>query len=115
LPRRPEYFALTKILLAPSVWPEPFGRVAAEAMINGIPPLVGDRGALPDVLGGDFANGGGGRVLPIPEWMTPQQTRLPSEQEIEPWFDAVCALVGRPRALRCDERPCAAHRPRPLQ
>ena len=96
VPTPADYFALTRILLAPSVWPEPFGRVAAEAMINGIPPLVGDRGALPQVVGGDFADGGGGRVLPIPDWMTHQTTRLPSEQEVEPWFDAVCVLWDNP-------------------
>jgi glycosyltransferase involved in cell wall biosynthesis len=87
-----EYFALTRLLLVPSVWPEPFGRVAAEAMINGIPALVSNRGALPDVVGGDFSDGGGGRVLPIPDWMTYNTARLPSEQEIEPWYEAVCAL-----------------------
>ncbi len=87
-----DYFALTRILLVPSVWEEPFGRVAAEAMINGVPPIVGNRGALPSVVGGDFACGGGGRVLPIPEWMTSETTRLPSEQELEPWYEAVCAL-----------------------
>jgi glycosyltransferase involved in cell wall biosynthesis len=87
-----DYFALTRLLLVPSVWPEPFGRVAAEAMINGIPPLVGDRGALPQVVGGDYAAGGGGRVLPIPAWMTPEGMQLPDESEVEPWFDAVCAL-----------------------
>jgi glycosyltransferase involved in cell wall biosynthesis len=87
-----EYFALTRLLLVPSVWPEPFGRVAAEAMINGIPPLVGNRGALPDVIGGDYADGGGGRVLPIPDWMAHDTARLPTEQEIQPWFDAVCQL-----------------------
>jgi glycosyltransferase involved in cell wall biosynthesis len=96
VPTPADYFALTRILLAPSVWPEPFGRVAAEAMINGIPPLVGDRGALPEVVGGDFADGGGGRVLPIPSWMTHETKRLPSEQEVAPWFDAVCALWDDP-------------------
>jgi glycosyltransferase involved in cell wall biosynthesis len=96
VPTPADYFALTRILLAPSVWPEPFGRVAAEAMINGIPPLVGDRGALPEVVGGDFADGGGGRVLPIPRWMTHLTTRLPSEEEVQPWFDAVCALWDNP-------------------
>ena len=89
VPTPADYFALTRLLLVPSVWEEPFGRVAAEAMINGIPPLVGDRGALPHVIGGDFANGGGGRVLPIPEWMTDQTTPPSNEQEIEPWYDAV--------------------------
>ena len=91
-----EYFALTRILLVPSVWEEPFGRVAAEALINGIPPLVGNRGALPDVIGGDFACGGGGRVLPIPDGMTQRTTTLPSAQEVEPWFDAVCTLWDDP-------------------
>ena len=61
-------------------------------MINGIPPLVSDRGALPHVVGGDFSSGGGGRVLPVPDWMTYNTARLPSEEEIEPWYDAVCAL-----------------------
>ena len=35
VPTPADYFALTRILLVPSVWDEPFGRVAAEAMING--------------------------------------------------------------------------------
>ena len=71
VPTPADYFALTRILLVPSVWNEPFGRVAAEAMINSIPPLVSDRGSLPDVVGGDFATGGGGRVVPVPGWLTP--------------------------------------------
>lgn len=96
VPTPADYFALTRILIAPSVWEEPFGRVAAEAMINGIPPLVSDRGSLPDVLGGDFSAGGGGRVLPIPGWMTAETTKLPGEREIEPWFDAVCSLWDSP-------------------
>lgn len=92
VPTPADYFALTRLLVVPSVWEEPFGRVAAEAMVNGIPPLVSDRGSLPAVVGGDFSGGGGGRVLPIPSWMTHKTTRVPSEDEVEPWFDAVCAL-----------------------
>jgi glycosyltransferase involved in cell wall biosynthesis len=92
VPRPADYFALTRLLVVPSVWDEPFGRVAAEAMINGIPALVSERGSLPAVVGGDFAQGGGGFVLPIPAWMTHQTTRLPSEAELEPWYTAVCRL-----------------------
>jgi glycosyltransferase involved in cell wall biosynthesis len=95
-----DYFALTRVLVVPSVWEEPFGRVAAEAMINAIPPLVSDRGSLPDVVGGDFSAGGGGRVLPIPEWMSATTTKLPSEREVEPWFDAICALWDDPAHYR---------------
>ncbi len=86
------YFALTRLLLVPSVWEEPFGRVAAEAMINGVPPLVSDRGSLPRVIGGDFDAGGGGRVLPMPPWLTVDSTRLPAEEDVDPWYEAVCRL-----------------------
>ncbi len=41
----------TKLLLVPSQWDECFGMVAVEAQINGIPPLVSNRGALPEVIG----------------------------------------------------------------
>jgi glycosyltransferase involved in cell wall biosynthesis len=87
-----EFFALTRALLVPSVWEEPFGRVAAEAMINGIPALVSDRGALPDVVGGDASHGGGGIVLPLPADFTKFTTTLPGDEAVAPWFDAACRL-----------------------
>jgi glycosyltransferase involved in cell wall biosynthesis len=85
-PRPSDFFALTRILLVPSVFHEPFGRVAAEALINGIPPLVSDRGALPDTVRG------AGRVLPLPAWLTASTTELPTVDDAQPWFDAVCEL-----------------------
>jgi glycosyltransferase involved in cell wall biosynthesis len=108
-----EYFALTRLLLVPSVWEEPFGRVAAEALINGVPALVGDRGALPDVVGGDAAVGGGGRVLPVPPWMTVDTTQVPDASEIEPWYSAVCELwddAGRYAAVAARGRAIAEER-----
>jgi glycosyltransferase involved in cell wall biosynthesis len=91
LPRPADFFALTRILLVPSLFAEPFGRVAAESMINGIPPIVSDRGALPETVAG------GGRVLPVPERLTPASSELPTVAEMEPWFDAVCELWDEPR------------------
>jgi len=88
--RPAEFFGLTKILLVPSVFDEPFGRVAAEALVNGIPPLVSERGALPQTVGA------GGRVLPLPAWLTPDSRDLPSEEEAAPWFKAVCDLWDDP-------------------
>jgi len=84
--RPADFFALTRILLVPSVFHEPFGRVAAEALINGVPPLVSDRGALPETVRG------AGRILPLPAWMTEFTTELPTVEETQPWFDAVCDL-----------------------
>ena len=99
VPTPADYFALTRILVVPSVWEEPFGRVAAEAMINAIPPLVSNRGSLPHVVGGDFSEGGGGRVLPIPDWMTFKTTQLPERAGSRAVVRGRLCAVGRSRAL----------------
>jgi glycosyltransferase involved in cell wall biosynthesis len=39
------------IVLVPSVWQEPFGLVAAEAQLLGVPVIASDRGALPELMG----------------------------------------------------------------
>jgi len=44
------------VVLMPSLWEEPFGLVAVEAMARGIPVVVSNRGSLPNIAGhGDFA------------------------------------------------------------
>jgi glycosyltransferase involved in cell wall biosynthesis len=45
-----EFYRVSKIVLMPSLWRESFGRVAAEALLNGIPVLASNRGALPETL-----------------------------------------------------------------
>ena len=47
---RPVY-GRAKILLAPSLWWESGGRVIAEAMLNGVPAIVTNRGGCPENLG----------------------------------------------------------------
>jgi glycosyltransferase involved in cell wall biosynthesis len=89
--RRPsDFFALTRILLVPTVVNESFGRVAAEALINGIPPLVSDRGGMPQTIAG------AGRVLALPPSLTVASTEPPTEAEVQPWYDTVCALWDDP-------------------
>jgi glycosyltransferase involved in cell wall biosynthesis len=46
-----EAYAASKLVVVPSRWEEPFGRVPAEAMVSGIPCVVSDRGGLPEVVG----------------------------------------------------------------
>jgi hypothetical protein len=65
-----------------------------------VPPIVGNRGALPQAVGGISPMVGEDAWLPILDWMTPETTDLPSEQEIEPWYDAVCALWDDPTLYR---------------
>ncbi|MDD5068308.1 MAG: glycosyltransferase [Candidatus Pacebacteria bacterium] len=45
------YLKMSKIVLVPSQWPEPFGRVAVEAMANGIPTLASYTGGLKEITG----------------------------------------------------------------
>ena len=60
-------YSNAKILLAPSVWEEAWGRVATEAQFSGIPVLGSNRGGLPEAIGP------GGVILspedPIEEWV----------------------------------------------
>jgi glycosyltransferase involved in cell wall biosynthesis len=80
------FYARTRVLVAPSLWQEPAGRVAAEALLNGIPPIVSDRGGLAEVCNG------AGFVLHIPEEFTPK-TREPLPAEaVEPWFELIARL-----------------------
>ena len=83
-PRR--FWRLTKVLLMPSLWWESQGLVAVEAMINGIPVVGSDRGALPETLGE------GAIALPLPERLTPASRILPTAEEVEPWVEAIIRL-----------------------
>ena len=45
------FYAATKIMVAPAIWPEPFGRTPLEAMANGIPVIASSIGGLPEAVG----------------------------------------------------------------
>jgi len=81
-----EIFVATRALLVPSLWQEPAGRVAAEALLNGVPPLVSDRGGLPETCNG------AGFYLPIPPEITPRHPLPVSAKVVEPWVELVIRL-----------------------
>ena len=81
-----KFYAVTKVLLMPSLWNESFGLVAAEAMLNGIPVLASDRGALPETIGD------GGHLFPIPARYSPDTTDVPTPEEVEPWVETILRL-----------------------
>jgi glycosyltransferase involved in cell wall biosynthesis len=80
-----DFYRVSRVVLMPSLWRESLGRVAVEAMANGIPVLASDRGALPETLGD------AGFVLTIPERYTPSSPAVPTARELAPWV----ALIER--------------------
>lgn len=82
-----------RILLAPSRWEEAFGRVAAEAHLNGIPVVGSDRGGLPEAIGP------GGSIVsvdaPVEEWVAAVRSL---------WYDEKHYEAMSAAALRHSER-----------
>jgi glycosyltransferase involved in cell wall biosynthesis len=97
-----DFYRISKLLLMPSLWNESFGLVAAEAMLNGIPVVASDRGALPETLGK------AGLLLNIPERYTPQTKIVPSAEEVEPWIEMIIRLWDDDKL--CEQASQAARR-----
>lgn len=58
LPMRPDVVDLlhaADVLVLPSTWDEPFGRVIVEAMASGRPAVASAVGGIPEILDGEFA------------------------------------------------------------
>jgi glycosyltransferase involved in cell wall biosynthesis len=82
-----EIYAGTRVLLVPSLGQDAAPRVIAEALVNGIPPIVSDRGGLAE------AANGGGFVVAIPPEVT-SATRVPVSAEIAaPWVELILRLT----------------------
>ena len=83
-------YALTKVLLAPSVPKagyEGWGRTASEAVLNRIPALVAKNGGLEEAMAG------AGIALDVPSTLHDDPARMPSDEEIAPWLEALKQLL----------------------
>jgi glycosyltransferase involved in cell wall biosynthesis len=91
----------TRVLLAPSLWPEAFGYVVVEAMLRGIPVLASDIGGLPEAkLGVPY-------LLPVAAASHEGGHCVSPPQDIGAWTAALEELLGSRRAY---ERCAAASR-----
>lgn len=77
-------YSRARVLVAPSLWWESSGRVLAEAMLNGIPALITNRGGMPEMIG----NAGIAFDFPEECYKEPYQHLL-SDDELQPLVDAV--------------------------
>jgi glycosyltransferase involved in cell wall biosynthesis len=81
-----QFYRVSRVVLMPSLCRESFGRVAAEACLNGIPVLGSRRGALSEVLAK------AGLLLDIPDRYQPETRLLPTAEEVHPWVELLIRL-----------------------
>jgi glycosyltransferase involved in cell wall biosynthesis len=86
-----DFYRVSRAVLMPSLWRESLGRVAIEAMANGIPVLASDRGALPETLGD------AGFIFTIPDRCTPGSNAIPTAHEVAPWVATIERLWDDPQ------------------
>ncbi len=89
-PEPRDFYRLNRVVLMTSLWRESLGRVAVEAMANGIPVLASDRGALPETLGE------AGFAFTIPERYTPTDLAISTAREVAPWVATLERLWDDP-------------------
>ena len=70
-------YARARVIIVPSRWEEAYGRIVNEAQVSGIPPIVADRGGLPEAVGE------GGIVLA-------------ADAGIEQWAETLREIMGHP-------------------
>jgi glycosyltransferase involved in cell wall biosynthesis len=97
-----DFYRVSRLVLMPSLWPETFGRVAAEAMVNGIPVLASRRGGLPEVL--ERA----GFLFDVPACYTPESRALPTPAEVAPWVETILRLWDDAAYYQDQSRRCLA-------
>ena len=81
-----DFYKVSRVVLMPSLCRESFGRIAAEALINGIPVLASRRGSLPEAL--EHA----GFLFDVPARYTPESRIVPTAEELRPWVDTIIRL-----------------------
>ncbi|MHB1559092.1 MAG: sulfotransferase [Isosphaeraceae bacterium] len=80
------YWSVTRLCVMPSLGCDYHAAAAIEAMVNGIPVIGSDRGAIRECLGN------AGLIVSVPERLGPRTHELPTVSEVVPWLDAVIRL-----------------------
>jgi glycosyltransferase involved in cell wall biosynthesis len=82
-PRPKEFYALTRVVLVPSLLADTYPRVICEALANGYPVLASRRGGIPEALGG------AGILFDIPARYRGEMLAVPDAEEVEEWVATI--------------------------
>jgi glycosyltransferase involved in cell wall biosynthesis len=90
-------YGKARILLAPSLWEEAWGRVATEAPFSGIPVLGSKRGGLPEAIGpgGELIDGD----APAEVWIAALRRMWDDPAHYQALSDAAFAHAARPEIV----------------
>lgn len=106
-----DLFRRVAVVVFPSVWAEPFGLVVAEAMAAGVPFVISDAGALPEVAGLDHpwvARAGDAadlaRTIEQALTATPDQISGVTDRARLRWEEEYSPQAGRRRVQQLLER-----------
>lgn len=89
-----EVYAITRVLVVPSLWYEAWGRVAAEGIMNGIPVLASKSGGLVESV-----NGGGINLETSVKCQNDYEL-MPTDEDIKPWVKALDELYENSDKLK---------------
>ena len=105
-------YALTKVMVCPSLCFEAWGMVATEANMSGIPVLANNYGGLPEAIGRTFATNEqgqliiddsnlGGIVVDPPASSFADNNVIPNDEEIVPYLAALEHLLTHDYSEQC--------------
>ena len=95
-----DFYRVSRAVLMPSLWRESFGRVAAEACLNGIPVLASRRGALPETLAE------AGFLFDIPARYDDKTPLVLTSEEVAPWVETIERLWDDADFYEAESRRC---------
>lgn len=87
-------YEVTKVVLMPTLWWESWGRIATEATLNEIPVVASTSGGLVE------STAGAGMHVPIPETYRHNYLKVPTDEDIKPWLDALQSALNEDRSER---------------
>lgn len=81
------------VVVVPSIWQEPFGRVALEALLAGTPVVCSDRGGLPEIVQ-DGVTGYVVHILTTYTEPTPELRAQHEEHDARAFAAAILKIIG---------------------
>lgn len=100
-----QVYAISKVVVVPSLCNEAWGMVATEANLNGLPVIANDHGGLPEAIGRQVtinADGSasyddsalGGVLVTAPQSCRDDNCVIPDDDEIAPYLDALETILA---------------------